>query len=306
VEVRPQVEGAIQAVHFREGQDVKQGDLLFTIDPRPYEGALAVAEANLARDRVQAANADNELKRAADLYAQGIISIDVNQRAAATANAMNAGLKANEAAVRSARLRLEFCSIRSPLSGRTGSIMVKAGNLVRALDTVTLVVIHQMDPITVRFTVPESRLADIRKAGTLQVVALRRGEESDPATGSLTFMDHEIDRTTGNVKMKARFANSDRKLWPGQFVDVSMVLSTRKGAITIPTAAVQDGQTGPFVFVVAKDMTAETRPVLVGPARNGDTVIEKGVEEGDTVVVDGQVRLTPGAKVEAKPAEPRS
>lgn len=304
VEIRPQVEGAIEAVHFREGQDVAVGQLLFSIDPRPYQAALAVAEANLAKDRVQAANAEKEQKRAADLFAQGVIAVDAFDRVGANARALAAGLLADEAAVQNAKLRLDYCSIRSPLAGRTGSIMVKAGNLVRALDTTTLVSIHQMDPIHVFFSVPEVRLAQIRKAGTLEVVARRRGEEADPARGSLSFVDHEIDRATGNVKLKARFANALRKLWPGQFVDVMMVLDVRRSAILVPTPAVQDGQTGPFIFVVKADKTAEVRPVTTGPSRNGETLVEKGIEPGETVVVDGQVRLTIGARVEAKPAKP--
>ncbi|MEO8359156.1 MAG: efflux RND transporter periplasmic adaptor subunit [Vicinamibacteria bacterium] len=306
VEVKSQVEGAIQSVHFHEGDDVRAGQLLFTIDPRPYEAALAVAEANLARDKVQALNAERELKRAADLFAQGLIATDVNDRAAATSNALNAGLKADEAAVQNARLRLDYCSIRSPLNGRTGSIMVKVGNMVRSLDTVSLVNILQIDPITVRFSVPEARLSEIRKAGTLPVTVLRRGEENDPSQGTLTFLDQEIDRTTGNIKLKARFANAERKLWPGQFVDVVMVLSTRAAAVTIPTASVQDGQAGPFVFVVTADKKVESRPVQIGPARLGLTLIEKGIASGETVVVDGQVRLTEGATVDAKASEPKS
>lgn len=306
VVVRPQVEGAIAAIHFREGEDVKAGQLLFTIDPRPYEAALALAEANLARHRVEAQNAEGEKKRADDLLAQGILSVDAHDRATANARALLAGLKADEAAVQAARLKLDLCSIRSPLDGRSGSITGKVGNLVRALDDATLVVIHQQDPIGVRFTVPEARLSEIRRAGTLAVQASRRGDESDPARGTLAFVDHEVDRSTGNVKLKARFGNPARKLWPGQFVDVSMVLETRTGAITIPTPAVQDGQSGPFVFVVKADQTAEVRPVSIGPARNGETLIEKGVAAGETVVVDGQVRLTPGAKVEARPAVPAS
>lgn len=304
VDIRPQVEGALQAIHFREGQDVHAGDLLFTIDPRPYQAALAAAEANLARDRAQAQNAEAEKRRAADLYAQGVVAIDVNDKAAATARALEASLKADEAAIQTAKLRLDYCSIRSPLDGRTGTIMVKVGNLVRALDTTTLVTIHQIDPIDIRFTVPESRLSEIRKAGPLEVIARRRGEEGDPAKGSLTFVENEIDRATGNVNLKARFKNRERKLWPGQFVDVLMVLSVRKGAVVVPSPAIQDGQQGSFVFVVKKDQTAEVRPVVIGPSRNGETLVEKGVEAGETVVVDGQVRLTIGAKVDAKPAGP--
>jgi membrane fusion protein, multidrug efflux system len=306
VAVRPQVEGALAAIHFREGQDVKAGDLLFTIDPRPYEAALAEAEAHLAKSRVEAQNANSEEKRAGDLLAQGVMSVDVHDSVVAGARAMAASVRADEAAVQTARLRLEYCTIRSPLDGRTGSILVKVGNLVRAMDDATLVVIHQQDPIGVRFTVPETRLAEIRKAGTLEVVARRRGEEKDPATGSLAFVDHEIDRTTGNVKLKARFGNAERKLWPGQFVDVSMVLSVRKGAVVIPRPCVQDGQQGPFVFVVKGDQTAEMRAVEIGPSRNGETLIEKGLSAGETVVVDGQVRLTVGAKVQARPAGPAS
>ena len=304
VDVRPQVEGAIAAIHFREGQDLGAGQLLFSIDPRPYQAAVAVAEATLAKDREQAANAEKEAKRAADLFAQGVIAIDAHDRVAANARALAAGLKADEAAVQTAKLRLDYCSIRSPLAGRAGSIMVKAGNLVRALDATSLVVIHQLDPINVRFTVPEARLAEIRKAGALEVIAQRRGEESAAARGTLNFVDNQIDRATGSVQLKARFTNAERTLWPGQFVDVAMVLSVRRGAVTVPSPAVQDGQSGPFIFVVKADKTAEARPVTIGPARNGETLIEKGLEAGETVVVDGQVKLTVGAKVDGKPAGP--
>ena len=196
VAVRPQVEGAIAAIHFREGDDVAKGQLLFTIDPRPYEAALAVAEANLAKARVEAQNAEAEEKRADDLLAQGVLSIDAHERATANARALGAGLKAGEAAVQTARLRLEYCSIRSPLSGRSGSIAGKVGNLVRALDDATLVVIHQQDPIGVRFTVPEARLAEIRKAGTLPVEATRRGEEGEVAIafGSLEELNGLLEK----------------------------------------------------------------------------------------------------------------
>ncbi len=306
VEIRPQVDGAIQDIHFSEGQDVSAGQLLFTIDPRPYQAALAVAEANLAKDRVQAANSAAEQKRAADLFAQGVIAIDANDRAAANARALAAGLLADEAAVANAKLRLDYCSIRSPLAGRTGSILVKKGNLVRALDTTSLVVVHQLDPITVRFTVPEPRLAEIRTAGTLEVVARRRGDDREAAKGKLSFVDNQVDRGTGNVLLKARFTNTDRSLWPGQFVDVMMVLAMRRNAVTAPAPAVQDGQSGPFIFVVKADQTAEVRPVTVGPSRNGETLIETGLAAGETVVVDGQVKLTVGAKVDAKPAGPMS
>jgi membrane fusion protein, multidrug efflux system len=306
VAVRPQVEGALSAIHFREGQDVKAGDLLFTIDPRPYEATLAEAEAHLAKSRVEAQNAASEEKRAKDLLAQGVMSEDAHDAVVANARAFAASVKADEAAVQTAKLRLDYCTIRSPLDGRTGSILVKVGNLVRALDDATLVTIHQQDPIGVRFTVPETRLAELRKAGSLEVVARRRGEETDPATGSLAFVDHEIDRTTGNVKLKARFSNAERKFWPGQFVDVAMVLGIRKAAVVVPRPAVQDGQQGPFLFVVKGDQTAEVRQIQIGPTRNGETLVEKGVAPGETVVVDGQVRLISGAKVDAKPAGPVS
>ena len=306
VEVRPQVDGAIESVHFVEGQDVNAGDLLFTVDPRPYQAALAAAEANLAKDRAQAQNADGDQKRAADLFAQGVIAIDVNDKAAATARALAAQVKADEAAVQNARLRLDYCSIRSPLKGRTGMVLVKAGNLVRALDPNPLVVIHQIAPVDVTFTVPEPRFAEIREAGRLEVEARRRGDESEAVKGTLRFVDNAIDRATGSVKLKARFANASRGLWPGQFVDVLMVLAVRTGATVVPSPSVQDGQNGPFIFVVKQDQTVEARPVTIGPSRQGQTLVEKGVLPGETVVVDGQVRLTIGAKVESKPAGPAS
>jgi len=303
VAVRPQAGGEITAVHFREGAEVKAGELLFTLDPRPYEAALMQAESNLARAQAQARNAEAEARRADELFSQGIVSKEQHDALRASAGAQAATVRADEAAVQTARLQLAYCSIRSPIDGRTGSLLIKAGNVVKAVDGGPLVVINQIDPVYVSFTVAEARFPEVKAAATarrLSVEALLPGEEANPIVGELSFYDNEVDRTTGTVRLRGVFKNRARRLWPGQFVGARLVVDVRRSAVVVPAQAVQDGQSGPYLFVMKPDRTVEVRQLVVSPAGQGELVVEKGVANGETIVTDGQMRLTPGAKVEPK------
>jgi len=308
VAVRPQAGGEITAVHFHEGDDVRAGDLLFSLDARPYEAALAQAESNLVRDQSQARNAEAEARRSQELFAQGIVSKEQHDSVQARASGLLASVKADEAAVQTARLQLAYCSIRSPIHGRTGSMLVKAGNVVRAVDGGPLVVINQIDPIAVSFTVPEARFPEVKRAAgarRLSVEALLPGEAS-PMTGALSFFDNEIDRATGTVRLRGTFANPQRRLWPGQFVGTRLVVDVRRNAVVVPAQAVQDGQAGPYLFVVKPDRTVELRQLVVSPASPGELLVEKGVVAGEAIVTDGQMRLVPGSKIEAKTPEKKA
>jgi multidrug efflux system membrane fusion protein len=304
VTVKPQVGGEIVGVHFREGTDVKAGQVLFTIDPRPYEAVLHQAEAALARDEANARNARLEAKRGDELFAQGVLAADQHDSLRNAADAQDAAVRADRAAVEVARLNLGYCTIRSPIDGRAGSLLVQRGNLVKAIDGGPLVVINRVDPLFVSFSIPERRLAEVkaaRAAGELAVVAVVAGEEGRPLSGELTFLDNAVDRTTGMIRLKGTFPNPERRLWPGQFVDVRLSIGSRPDVVVVPTPAVQSGQSGPFVFVVRPDLTVEARPVVTGPEVDGSVIVEKGVEAGERIVTDGQIRLVPGAKVELKP-----
>jgi len=307
VALRPQVSGPIAAVHFAEGADVKAGDLLFTIDPRPFEAALAQAEAALARDRAQARNAAAEAERADALSRQGILSKEQHDAADASATALAATVQADEAAGQNAKLQLSYCAVRAPVSGRAGAVLVHAGNVVQAVTGGPLVVINQVEPVYVSFALPEPRLAELRRAaaaGHVAVEAAVAGEEARPAEGRLTFLDNEVDRSTGTFRLKATFDNRDRRLWPGQFVTARVVLSVRKAAIVAPSAAVQSGQQGTYAFVVTPDHKAEMRRVVTGPSLGDSVVIDEGLRAGETVVTDGHVRVVPGGPVEVKDAAP--
>ena len=307
VSVKSQVNGEISEVFFREGQDVKQGKMLFRIDPRPFEAALRQAESALARDRAQAKNAQAESARYEALAARGFVSQQEYDRARTNAAALDAMVQADEAAAENARLQLEYTVILSPIDGRTGAISVQKGNVVKAND-VPLVTINQVAPIYVTFSVPEQDLASIKRyqaSGELHVDA-SLAQAARPIAGRLTFMDNKVNTQTGTILLKATFPNQDRALWPGQFVDVVMTLTTEKDRVVVPTPAVQTGQQGQFVFVVKDDGTAEMRPVTVARTADQWAVIEKGLQAGETVVTDGQLRLAPGAKVEIKNAKPET
>jgi len=302
--IRPQVGGLITAVTFVEGGDVRAGDTLFTIEPKPFEVALSQAEAILARDQAQARNAAADARRAEDLFAQGILAKEQYEQVHSNAQSLAASVRADEGAVEIARVQLAYCKIRSPIDGRTGSALVKAGNVVKAVDSGPLVVVNQISPIAVNFTVPEARLAEIKGAAAarrLVVSALIAGDESRPETGELQFVDNAVDRSTGSVHLRGTFVNPGRRLWPGQFVSTSLIIGVRKGAVVVPATALQDGQSGRFVYVVTADKTAEVRQVQVGDTSDGRVVVLSGLRAGETVVIDGQLRIVPGAKVEIRP-----
>ena len=305
VAVRAQVTGELKAVNFRQGEDVQAGQVLFTLDHRPLEAALNQAEANLQRDSAQAANAKVIAQRMEDLVERGVGTREQRDTARTTAAAMDAVVGANEAAVENAKVQLQYATIRAPISGRTGVLMVNAGNLVRANDQTPLVVINQVTPIYVSFGIPEALLPDLRRymaQKTLQVGATPANESAPPAAGQITFVDNTVDQTTGTIRIKATFPNTDRRLWPGQFVNVGVRLTSDRDAIVVPSIAVQAGPDGDYVFVVKPDQTVEMRPVTVARTAGKETVLTTGVKAGETVVIDGQLRLVPGSRVTIKTA----
>ena len=302
VTVRSQVDGQVQTVSFQEGQDVKAGDVLFTMDSRPYVARLAQAEANQARDIAQARNATAQAERNAELFKSGIISKDQYDTVRTNAEALEAAVKADKAAEESAKVDLSYCTIHAPISGRTGNLMVHPGNEVKANDT-ALVVINQITPVYVDFSVPEQYLTEIKRyaaRGKLAVKASIPQDDQHPAEGVLSFVNNLVDSGTGTILLKGTFPNPDRRLWPGQFVNVVLTLTERPNTVVVPTPAVQTGQQGQYVFVVKPDQTVELRPVSPGETVGADTVIEKGVAPGERVVTDGQLLLFPGAHVQAR------
>jgi membrane fusion protein, multidrug efflux system len=305
VEVRPQVTGLVDKVLFKEGQDVKAGDLLFTLDAQPFQAALEQLEANLARDKAQLDNLRAQADRSAKLYQDGIVSKDQYDSLHANAEAMAAAVLADEAAIKRAKIDLSYCSIYSPIDGRTGSLLVYRGNVVKANDT-SLVAINQILPIYVTFAIPEKNLDAVKKSrlkGPAKVIASIPGGEARAAEGFLSFLDNSVDPTTGAIKLKATFSNGDNRLWPGQFVRVTLRLGIQDDVVIVPSQAVQSGQSGQYVFIIKPDMTAESRSVIPGDTTAGETVIEQGVQAGEQVVITGQLRLVPGAKVEVKSTE---
>ena len=304
VEVKAQVGGELIEVNFKEGQDVKRGDLLFTIQPLLYATQLAQAEANLARDRAQAENAQREAERNAQLGTKGAISKEQLDQMRSAAEAAAATVKADEALVKIAGVRLGYTTIKSPIDGRTGALAVQAGNLIKDNADTAMTTIKQLAPIYVTFAVPEQHLADIRRGlaeRKLPVTALDPKDGKPLAEGTVTFIANAVDTTTGTITLKATFPNDDRALWPGAFVDVVLHLDTEPGATVVPVSAVTIGQKGQQVFVVKADGSADLRAVAVGRTVGREIVIRKGVEPGEKVVTNGQLRLVPGAKVVAQP-----
>jgi len=329
--VKAQINGVLTGVYFKEGQEVRKGDLLFTIDAHPFEADLKRAEANLARnlaqvrqaeanlakDRALLKNVEGVARRYADLIKEGIASQEQYDLARTNVDALTEAIRADQSAIESAeaavradratldnaRIELGYCSIRSPMDGRAGSLMVNQGNLVKGNDSQALVTINQIHPIYVNLSVPEQSLSEIKRrmaAGKLTVEAILPNDQGNPEAGLISFVDNAVDRSTGTIRLKASFVNKEKRLWPGQFVRANLTLAIQQDAILVPAQAVQAGQNGQFVFVVKPDLSAEVRPVTVGATLNGETVIEKGVQPGEKVVTDGQLRLVPGAKVEMK------
>ena len=303
VSVRSQNTGTLIRVHFTEGQDVKKGDLLFTIDPRAFEAALKQSQAVLAKNMAMLANAREQSRRYAELVTKEYVSREQYDQIQASANAAEAVVEADRAAVENAKVLLSYCYIYAPVDGRTGDLLVDEGNLVRINDATPLVTINQVAPIFVSFSVPEQYLTDIKDGlarGKLKIEAFIPQHESRPEVGELTFVDNTVDRTTGTIRLKGTFANPNRRLWPGQYVRVVLTLAEQPNAIVVPSQAVQTGQDKQQVFVLKSDSTVELRPVTVARTLNNDAVIEKGLQPGEQVITDGQFLLSPGTKVQVK------
>jgi membrane fusion protein, multidrug efflux system len=333
VSVKSQIGGELMRVYFTEGQDVNKGDLLFEIDPRPYQQALSQAEAalardqaqtkqaeaNVARDIAQAQHAKTQAGRYSKLADEGVVSKEQNEQMRTSANAADqstvadqaavdsarAAANADKAAVEKAKLDLLYCSIRSPITGRTGNLLLHQGNVVKAID-INLVVINQLRPIYVAFNMPGVNLAEIKRnmaMGKLKVEAIRK-DGSSPVYGALTFVDNNIDTTTGTILLKGTFTNESLKLWPGEFLDVVLTLRTESNAIVAPSQSIQTGQQGQFVYTVNSNRRVESRPVKVARRVGDEVVIESGLKGGERVVTDGQLRLIPGSKIkETKPGQ---
>lgn len=303
--IKSRVDGQIADVHFEEGQDVKEGDLLFTLDNRSFQAQLAQAEAILQRDRAQLERAQLELKRQTELAGRGVASAQKLEDAQMAEKVLQAAIRANEAAAENARVNLSYTTIRSPITGRTGSVNLKRGNVVKSNDTTTnavpLVTITQLRPIYVSFTIPERHLPDIRAAladsERLPAVVTMPSQPDKPITGMLTFVDNQVDAATGTIPLKATFANDDVRLWPGQFVNVNLTLGIQAHAVVVPSTTIQVGQNGPYVFVIKDDSTVELRLVRIDRTVGNKTVVASGLSAGERVVVDGQLRLNNGTRV---------
>ena len=303
VGVKPQITGQIVGVHFSEGQDVKKGELLFTLDPRPFEADLLRAQANLAQDEAKAKNAEIEHERYRKLMEAGVVAKEQAEQMETNDSAMLATVKADRAQVEYARVQLIYTRIYSPIDGRTGNLMLHLGNVVKANPDDPMVTINQLTPIYVTFAVPQQTLPEIKQhmaRGKLQVTANIQGQEDRSEEGTLSFIDNNVDLNTGTIKLKGTFTNTDRRLWPGQYVNVALTLNDEPNAIVVPAQAIVTGQEGPFVFVVKPDLTAEARPVKIERNVDNQAVISSGLSAGERVVTDGQIRLVTGSKVEIK------
>jgi multidrug efflux system membrane fusion protein len=311
VALKARVGGEVTKVGFKDGQNVRKGDLLFQIDPRPYQATLVEKRAQLERDRAVAKNFEEDSKRYADLVQKDYVTKEQYGATLSSAAAALATVKADEAAIENARLQLSYCTVTAPISARAGSVLVYPGNQVKGNDDKPLVVLNQIQPVYVSFSVPESSLAAIRQHARpgekLKVTAAAAsgspGNAPAAQTGELTFLDNAVDMTTGTIVLKATFGNENEVLWPGEYVDVLLTLATESGAVVVPTQAVQTGQSGQYVYVVKNDMTVESRPVKVSRTHGTLAVVSSGVQPGERVVTDGQLRLAPGSKVEIKQGE---
>jgi multidrug efflux system membrane fusion protein len=307
VEIRSQVGGILHTVHFTDGTQVRRGDVLFTIDTRPYQALVKAKEAVLARDRAELANAEMELQRYRPAAGKGFVSQAQADQAATRVAGLKAAVRADEAALESARLDLQNCTLEAPFDGLAGEIMVDAGNLVKANADTPLVTINRIAPVDVAFDIAGERLAEVRVAmedNHLAVVATIPGKAETTLDGKLTFIDNGIDPATGTIRLKAEFANAGRELWPGQLTAVTLLLGSRKGALVVPSQSVQIGQDDSHVFVVKDDDRVEYRQVVTGITSGGETVIENGLAAGERVVTDGHLQLVEGGRIEDRGRKP--
>jgi multidrug efflux system membrane fusion protein len=301
VDLKAQVTGILMQVHFTEGQTVKKGDLLLSIDPRQPQAALKAAKANLERDQAQLKNAEREAARQTELLQKGFASQDVYDEAVTAVEMLQAAISADKAAIENAALQLEYCSICSPVDGRTGSLHVHQGNLIKAND-ISVVTIRQIDPIYVSFWIREQYLPAIQRQmanGELDVGVIRPGEDSEPIHGALSLVDNSVDPESRMIHLRATFPNKDQRLWPGQYVKVILTIAREPNSVVVPSQAVQTGQNGQFVYVVKSDQTVEMRPITVKRAADKETVVD-GIKPGEVIVTDGQLQLVPGARVQIK------
>jgi membrane fusion protein, multidrug efflux system len=308
VSVRTRVDGQLQQVSFKEGQFVNDGDLLVIVDPRPYQVALSQAQAALFRDQAQLRDAQLNYQRFKELLeVSGAMSRQQVDTQRAAAEQLEGAVRVDQAAIDNARLNLTYCRVTAPISGRIGLRLIDVGNMVHAADANPLLVITQLQPISILFTLPEDQLTTVAwhmQRGALEVDAYSRDDQTRLASGKLITIDNQIDQTTGTGRLKSVFDNKDRMLWPNQFVNVHLLLETQKDATVIPAAAIQRGPQGTFVFAVKPDKTVEVRPVVIALTENNVASIASGVSPGDVVVVDGQDKLQPNMKVEPRTGAP--
>ncbi|HZT76544.1 MAG TPA: efflux RND transporter periplasmic adaptor subunit [Vicinamibacterales bacterium] len=304
VAVHAQITGELTSVDFKEGEDVQEGQVLLTLDKRPLEAALAQAQAQLVKDRAQAVNARAQAERYQDLLKRGIATREQVDAMVAQAAALDATVDADQANVDNAKVQLQYATIKAPMTGRTGLLQVHPGNLVRANDTQPIVTINKITPVYVSFSIPEAQLPALKRylaqSGTLPVSAMPPTDEGQPSLGRLNFIDNAVDPTTGTIKIKGTFPNDDRRLWPGQYVNATVTLTQDPSAVVVPSAAVQNGQSGQYVYVVKADKTVEMRTVTIARTAGDQLVVQSGVKGGETVVTDGFLRLVPGSRVSIK------
>jgi multidrug efflux system membrane fusion protein len=307
VTVTARVDGQIDKVAFTEGQDVRKGTLLVQIDPRPYQAALGIAVATRAKDQALLANAQRDMERYTVLAPEDLASKQTVDTQRALIAQLIAQIKGDEAAIDNARTQLDYTSITSPIDGRTGIRLIDPGNIVHASDTAGMVVVTELEPISVIFTLPEEQFGQLSAAlarGSVSATALSREGKEELDTGTVSLIDNQIDQTTGTIRVKATLPNKQRRLWPGEFVDVRVLTQVRNQVLTIPASAIERGPDGLFTYLVQPDSTIKVAPLSIGE-QNGDTVVvEKGLEAGQRVVASNQYRLQPGSRVSANPARP--